>query len=84
MLKKPFLFSHNNLLRNELDKSSVCANESEHNPQQASLKTLAGDHARKPQFSGCVRSYSVRTNVLPEYSLPHPRKLPVFRNAPTI
>ncbi len=29
MLQKPFLFSHNNLLHNELDKSSVCANENE-------------------------------------------------------
>ncbi len=29
MLKNPFLFSHNTLLHNELDKSSVCTNENE-------------------------------------------------------
>ncbi len=29
MLKKPLVFSNNNLLHNELDKSSVCANENE-------------------------------------------------------
>ena len=28
----------------------VCANESELNHQQASLKTLIGDYARKPPF----------------------------------
>ena len=47
-------------------------------PRNASLKTLTGDHARKPQFSGCVCSYSYSYSVLPEYSLPHTKTLQVL------
>ena len=61
----------------------VSANESEHNPQQASLKTFNGDHVIKPQFSGYVRSYSYSYYVHPEYSLPHTNKLQVFWSPPS-
>ena len=60
----------------------VYVNKSERNPQQASLKTLSGDHARKPHFSGCVRSYSYSYYVLSEYFLPQSRKLQFFGAAP--
>ncbi len=56
----------------------VCAKESEHNPRQASLKALTGDHVKKPQFYGCVHSYSYSYYVLPEYSLPQSKKLHVL------
>jgi hypothetical protein len=56
----------------------VRANESEHNPQQASLKTLTGVPTGKQHFFGFVRSYSYSYDVLPEYFLPHSRKLLVF------
>jgi hypothetical protein len=35
-------------------------------------------HAKKPQFSSCVHSYSYSYYVLPEYSLPKSRKLLAF------
>jgi len=55
----------------------VCRNESEYNPQVASLLTLVGEHARKPKFLGCVRSYSYSYYALLEYSMSQARKLQV-------
>ncbi len=66
------------LKNGKLTNTVVYANESEHNPQQASLKTLAGS-CQKTAFLW-LRTY-VLVLVLtysPEYSLPQPRKLPVF------
>ncbi len=76
MLKKPFLFSHNNLLHNELDKSSVCANENE-------PKTMSGPvvvRLTTSRFTGIVSTENrcslaayPRTQYVPPWdSVPHP------------
>ena len=68
--------------KRKLTNTVVYANESEHNPQQASLKTLAGSCQKTAVL--WLRTY-VLVLVLtysPEYSLPQPRKLPVFGTAP--
>jgi hypothetical protein len=64
------------------DTIVVCANESEHNPQHCVPKTLTEACQKTADF--CLRTY-VLVLVLtysPEYSLPQPRKLPVFGTAP--
>ena len=50
MLKKTVAFSHNKLIHNELDKSSVCANENE--PQN--VKGLVVVRLTAIRFTGTV------------------------------
>jgi len=63
----------------ELTNIVVGTNESDYNPQAASLMTMAGEHARKPQISGWSRSYSYSYYVLLECSLPANQKTTSFR-----
>ena len=77
MLKKPFLFSHNTLLHNELDKSSVCANENE--PQTVNGPVVV--RLTTSRFIGTVSTENrsslatyLRTQYVPPWdSVPHPK-----------
>ncbi len=76
MLKKPFLFSHNTLLHNELDYSSVCANENE--PQTVNGPVVV--RLTTSHFTGTVSTKNrsslaayLRTQYVPPWdSVPHP------------
>ena len=86
MLKKSFLFSHNTLLHNELDKSSVCANENEpqtvNGPVVVRLTTIRFTGLVSTENRSSLAAY-LRTQYVPPWdSVPHPENC-TFSELPT-
>jgi hypothetical protein len=76
MLKKPFLFSHNNLLHNELDKRSVSANKNEpqavNGPVVVKLTTSRFTGTVSKENRSYLAAYLCTQYVPPLDSVPHP------------